>query len=486
MRPLPPAALLLLALSAPGAALPAQEAPLLAGSEGVPVPKKTKHVQPAYPQEAASQGIRGIVILDLVLDTQGKVESTNVIRSVPGLDAAAIAAAQQWLYEPARVDGKPVRVRITVPVVFSLPLPALGRQAGVPELRQGVAPVWPAGASSGGLTTAEVTLEPDGRVGGAQVVEGGAPWSDALLAALRTWRFTPPPEEAVLSFRVEAEFVAARGSEAAKINLRAGGLQRSDVLTGSAPTPSPAAPPAAPPAGSPPAAAPATNTAAAAAPAQPPGTSSAPAPPAPAAVPATPPPAPVPPATVPPSTPVPGAAAPAGSAPAAATPAPATQAPSRAPAPLPATPPPPQPAPTTAPPPPVEVITAPPPPVPAENGVSAVRDVVLEPGVPDLARGRRPTTPPMARMAGATGAVEVTFSVSAGGATSVQASKGADLLRPAAEQAVASWVFRRTRADRAYLVAVFTYGQDRGAAVVRPQAAPAEPGTPAAPAAPLP
>jgi hypothetical protein len=129
------------------------------------------------------------------------------------------------------------------------------------------------------------------------------------------------------------------------------------------------------------------------------------------------------------------------------------------------------------------VITAPPPALPPENGISAIRDVTLEPGVPDLTRGRRPVPPPLARMTGTTGTVEVAFSVSAAGTTAVQGATGPDLLKPAAEQAVASWVFRRTRADRAYLVAVFAYTVDKGTVVVRPQAAPPASPVPAADAA---
>jgi hypothetical protein len=87
-------------------------------------------------------------------------------------------------------------------------------------------------------------------------------------------------------------------------------------------------------------------------------------------------------------------------------------------------------------------------------------------------------------MTGAMGRVEVTFSVGASGTTSLQATTGPELLRPAAEQAVASWVFRRTRADRAYLIATFDYTGDKGAAVVRPHAA--APATPSAPASPAP
>lgn len=110
-----------------------------------------------------------------------------------------------------------------------------------------------------------------------------------------------------------------------------------------------------------------------------------------------------------------------------------------------------------------------PPPLPPENGISAIRGVELEPGVPDLTRGRRPVSPPLARMVAANGVVEVQFSVSAGGITTVQRTDGPDVLQPAATAAVESWIFRRTRADRAYLTAVFTYDDDLASAVVRPQ-----------------
>ncbi len=484
MRPARSLVLVLLAFGVAVAAAPlrAQEEPLTAGSEGIPVPKKTKHVQPTYPPEALAQGVRGIVILDIVVGAQGKVESTGVVRSVPGLDEAAIAAARQWEYEPSRMSGKPVRVRITVPITFALALPSITRQDGIPELRQGVSPAWPAEAEGGGLATAEVTLEPDGRVGGARVLEGGAPWSSALLAALKTWRFSPPPDDAVLTFRVEAEFVAGRGSDPRqrKVHLKAAGLQQSGLMdeaapAAAAPTAS-AAPPAAPPVPAPVSAETASKPVATGVPVEePPAAAAAPteaqksAPlAAPVALPATPAPS-TPPALAPP------------------------EAPSAPPSPIPPAPPgSPEPSAATAPvatspaaAPPVEVITAPAPTLPPENGVSAIRDVALEPGVPDLTRGRRPVVPPLARMTGLSGSVDVSFSVSAAGTTSLQGATGPDLLRPAAEDAVASWVFRRARADRAYLVAVFTYAGDKGTAVVRPQAAPAAPvATPPAPAVP--
>jgi len=496
MRPARAAALVLPALVLLGAALAgAQDQPLVAGGEGVPLPRKTKHVQPVYPAEALAQGVRGIVILELTIDAQGHVAETSVLRSVPGLDEAAIIAARQWEYEPVKVNGKPVSVRLTVPITFALKLPSIERQEGIPELRQGVTPTWPANAAGAGRAAAEVTLEPDGRIGVARVVDGASPWAEALLQALKTWRFATPPDDTTLSFRVEADFVP-KGREAQRVALRLTGLQTSASF-GTAPEgaqPAPAAAPAAvSPAPRPPAAtAPATEAPAppASAAATPPATSPAPTAKAPAATPPTagtaaaPTPGPVsapasaaatPPATSPaptakaPSppatgtTPTPAPTAAKGvAAPAASVPTPATA--SRGPA-----------AAAAAAPPPVEVITAPPPPLPPENGVSALRDVALEPGVPDLTRGRRPAPPPFARLSGTSGTVEVTFSVNAAGATTLQAANGPDLLKPAAEGAVGSWIFRRTRADRAYLVAVFSYAGDRASAVVRPQPEPQKP-----------
>ena len=505
----------LLVASCAAGPLLAQEEPLTAGSDGVPVPKKTKHVQPVYPAEALAQGIRGIVILDIVIDAQGKVASTSVLRSVPGLDEAAIAAARQWEYEPTKVKDKPVSVRVTVPITFSLALPRITRQTGIPELRQGVSPVFPQAGGAMGTAAVEVTLEPDGRIADARLVSGEAPWSEALMAALKTWRFSSPPEDAVVSFRVEAEFTRANGANPSAVQLRATGLQRTELLAGAGARSEPQAPAAGTPqehaggtpqaqAPSPPAAEP-PQQAAPAAPVQP-----QPAP--------TPTPAPVPSAPVP-QAPVPQAPVPQAPAPQAPTPAPVPAQPTpgtppagaptpRSPAPVGSTAPVPAPAqggppaaPVDAPameaaPPPIEVLTAPPPAPPAESGISAIRDVTLEPGVPELTRGRRPVAPPIARLSGSAGAVEVSFSVGAGGNTALQTAAGPDILRFAAEQTVTTWVFRRTRADRAYLVALFTYDGDKATAVVRPQAAsaPTAPGsdvppatapatTPAAPAA---
>jgi len=443
---------------APAAAAPSN---VKVAGRDVPAPKRTRFVSPVFPLEAQAAGQRGIVIIEIVIDEAGKVSTADVLRSVPPFDEAALAAARQWEYEITKVDGKPVPVRLTVPITFALKLPDMTREAGIPELRQGATPGFPIGAKGPAKVVADVTLQPDGTVAEAAIKEGDSPYAEAMLLTLRTWRFASEAEAPPVAFQVRAEFVPGPPP---RVELKLSGLRTAERRP--ADTPSAEATPA------PPTIAPSPSAVATPAPA--------------------------------PATPAPATPAPADPALATPTPAPATPAPTT----TTATPPPPvvnappaplprpdtvRPSPVVPTPPPVEVIPGGPasqpspapgtaatpgavPGVPAnlpspaphsEPGVSAVRDVALGPGVPDLTKGRRPVAPPLARMSSLSGAVQVQFSVDASGSPSIQSVNGPDLLKEAARQAVATWSFRRTSAERLYLVATFNYEGDRAQAEVK-------------------
>lgn len=67
----------------------------------------------------------GPVVLACVVRADGTVGITGIERSLDkksGLDEAAIAAATQWIFEPARRnrDRQPVAVRVTIETGFSL------------------------------------------------------------------------------------------------------------------------------------------------------------------------------------------------------------------------------------------------------------------------------------------------------------------------------------------------------------------------------
>jgi TonB family protein len=83
-------------------------------------PKKTKDVTPVYPTDAKSAGVQGVVIIEAVIGADGKVAKTKVLRSVPQLDGAAVAAVKQWEFTPTLLNGKPVPVVMTVTVNFKL------------------------------------------------------------------------------------------------------------------------------------------------------------------------------------------------------------------------------------------------------------------------------------------------------------------------------------------------------------------------------
>ena len=87
---------------------------------GMKAPVKTVHVAPVYPMVARQAHIEGVVILEAVLDDQGRVESVRVLRSFPMLDQAAVDAVRQWRFTPALLNGQPVPVVMTVTVNFTL------------------------------------------------------------------------------------------------------------------------------------------------------------------------------------------------------------------------------------------------------------------------------------------------------------------------------------------------------------------------------
>lgn len=77
-----------------------------------------------YPPMAKDAGISGTVFIKFVIDENGKVSSTEILRGVPGgksLDNSAINAVKSLpKFKPGKQRGKPVRVQYTVPVKFNL------------------------------------------------------------------------------------------------------------------------------------------------------------------------------------------------------------------------------------------------------------------------------------------------------------------------------------------------------------------------------
>jgi protein TonB len=87
---------------------------------GMPMPRKLVDRAPEYPAAARARQVAGNVVLDIVIDRQGRVTVTSVIKSIPPLDQAAIDTVRGWRFAPSFVNGEAVAVATTVTVAFAL------------------------------------------------------------------------------------------------------------------------------------------------------------------------------------------------------------------------------------------------------------------------------------------------------------------------------------------------------------------------------
>lgn len=87
---------------------------------GIQTPIKIAHVDPVYPSIAQQARVQGVVVLEAVIDAAGRVNGVRVLRSLPLLEDAAIAAVKQWRYTPARLNGETIPVIMTITVNFKL------------------------------------------------------------------------------------------------------------------------------------------------------------------------------------------------------------------------------------------------------------------------------------------------------------------------------------------------------------------------------
>ena len=81
-----------------------------------------RRYQPGYPQSARRDKVEGRVMLDVQVNSNGRVGSVRVITSSgsPVLDSTAIAAVKRWSFSPAQEQGRPVSSQVHVPFRFSL------------------------------------------------------------------------------------------------------------------------------------------------------------------------------------------------------------------------------------------------------------------------------------------------------------------------------------------------------------------------------
>lgn len=74
-----------------------------------------------YPEIARKAGVEGRVIVQFVVDENGSVQDPQVVRGIgAGCDEEAVRAVRQAKFNPGMQRGKPVKVKMSLPITFRL------------------------------------------------------------------------------------------------------------------------------------------------------------------------------------------------------------------------------------------------------------------------------------------------------------------------------------------------------------------------------
>lgn len=89
---------------------------------GLSQPVAIEKVNPRYPVAALKAGASGVVVLEAIIGTDGRVVDARILESPdPNLGDAAADAVRQWLFEPARdQQGTPLKVSMVLTLTFHL------------------------------------------------------------------------------------------------------------------------------------------------------------------------------------------------------------------------------------------------------------------------------------------------------------------------------------------------------------------------------
>ena len=230
-----------------GAWVPKPGARPVAG-EDVRAPKRTRDKMAGYPERALINGVRGLVILELLINPKGEVKEVRAVQAPPELAEAAMKAARDWKFEPTMIAGKPAEVLGYAAVRFgqtSEPIPAdfmemaafyyqrglfrlvraalesalarsredrdrfgawvhMSSRPGAaftnPVKTRDVPPKYPESALSGrmqGSVVIEVLLDTRGTIGRVHIVSPPSVLDAAAVQAVLQWQFTPATRDGV-------------------------------------------------------------------------------------------------------------------------------------------------------------------------------------------------------------------------------------------------------------------------------------------------
>jgi TonB family protein len=95
-------------------------------------PKLLRTTTPEYPQAAYGTGREGTVVMELLIDAEGRLVDARVTKSIAEFDRAALACVSRWHFIPAQRRGRPVPAMATAMVTFKRPSKATPTSARGP------------------------------------------------------------------------------------------------------------------------------------------------------------------------------------------------------------------------------------------------------------------------------------------------------------------------------------------------------------------
>lgn len=87
----------------------------------VQAPLRVAGPAPSYPELAREEKIEGRVVARATIDKSGAVEELEIVESLgEAFDQAVLETLPQWVFEPATLDGEPVKVHYHLTINFRL------------------------------------------------------------------------------------------------------------------------------------------------------------------------------------------------------------------------------------------------------------------------------------------------------------------------------------------------------------------------------
>lgn len=157
-----------------------------------------------YPENAAARGLKGRVVVKVIISEAGDVEQADVITGDPVLTKPSLEAAKQWKFQPYIQNGKPIKVATRIPFdydtgenvtgVANSKLATLPTKDAQSRLVRMVPPEYPAIARARdlqGTVVLHAIIGKDGSIKDLRPISGSPVFVPSAMDAVRQWRYKP-------------------------------------------------------------------------------------------------------------------------------------------------------------------------------------------------------------------------------------------------------------------------------------------------------